>query len=687
MTTVRLAHTELRRLTAGWLPRVALLAFVLVPTLYGGLYLYANKDPYAGLARVPAAVVVEDAGTTLANGEHLQVGDQVADELVRSGSFQWHRVSRTQAHEGVEDGRYDFALVVPATFSADLASSAEFTPRQAQLELETNDANGYLARTVANTVVSEVTKSVASKVSATAANQLLVGFSTIHDKVADAADGAGQLADGLGAAADGAHQLAQGSGDLVAGERKLVAGADALSSGASAAASGADGLASGAADLRTGLDTLDRGTASLPSDTRTLADGARQVADGNATVAATGRQVATAAQAFVADLTTSQGDLARQLRGAGFTDEQVAQVLAAARRLSGPVTAANGQVQGASRQLDQLAAGAERVADGSQRLADAATQLHGGIARANAGSADLAAGASRLASGNRALASGASELADGQRSALSGATRLQSGAEDLASGADRLRTGATSLRDGLSAGLRSIPDPSPQSRKAVAQTLGNPVGLSSESLASAASYGAGLAPFFLSLALWIGAYVLFLLVQPLSTRALASGQRAWRTALGGWLAPALLGLAQAVLVYAVVLRAVGIDAAHPWGLLAFMAVVSATFVMVLHALASGLGAPGKFLGLVFMVLQLVSAGGTFPWQTLPEPLHPLHHVLPMSYAVDGVRRLMYGGSLDHLTGDLAVLLAYLLGAFLLSTVAARRAGTWNALRIKPELSL
>jgi putative membrane protein len=62
MTALRLALSELRRLTSGRLPRLALVAMMFVPTMYGGLYLYANKDPYAGLSRVPAAVVVEDGG-------------------------------------------------------------------------------------------------------------------------------------------------------------------------------------------------------------------------------------------------------------------------------------------------------------------------------------------------------------------------------------------------------------------------------------------------------------------------------------------------------------------------------------------------------------------------------------------------------------------------------------------------
>jgi putative membrane protein len=687
VTALRLALTELRRLTAGRLPRAALAALVLVPTLYGGLYLYANKDPYGNLDRVPAAVVVEDTGTTLANGERLEVGDQVATELVDSHSFGWHRVSRAAAEQGVDDGDYDFALVVPAHFSADLASSAQFKPRQAQLQVLTNDANNYLARTIANQLVAQVTKSVASQVSSTAASQLLVGFATIHDKVAEAAKGAGDLADGLGRADEGAAKLRAGADQLVSGEQQLVAGSRDLSAGAARAATGAQSLASGADRLGAGLGRLDRGTASLPADTRALATGAHQVADGNARVAAAGRQAATASGQLVTTLTSAQGDLATQLRAAGFTDAQVQQVLDAATAVSGPLADANAQVQAASGQLDQLSAGSQGVATGADRLADAAGPLHAGIHQAATGSQALATGAHDLADGNRALAAGASRLASGQQDALDGATRLRTGAGDLASGLDELHAGATRLHDGLTKGLSSIPDPSAAQRKAVAQTLGNPVGVQGSSLASAASYGAGLAPFFLSLSLWIGAYVLFLLVKPLSSRALATGQPSWRSALGGWLAPALLGLVQAVLVYAVVMRGVGISAAHPVALVAFMVAVSATFVMVLHALAARLGAPGKFLGLVLMVVQLVSAGGTFPWQTLPTPLHPLHHVLPMSYAVDGIRRLMYGGSSGRLALDLAVLGAYLVGAFLLSTRAARRAGRWSALRIKPELSL
>ncbi|MGZ4600510.1 MAG: YhgE/Pip family protein [Oryzihumus sp.] len=687
MTALRLALNELRRLTSGKLPRMALAAVVLVPTIYAGLYLYANKDPYGGLSRVPAAVVVEDTGTTLANGERLDAGPQVGHDLVASRSFDWHRVSRAEAVRGVAEDRYDFALIVPRDFSAALASSAEFHPRQAQLEIETNDANNYLAHTIAGNVVAQVSKSVAEKVSSTAANQLLLGFSTIHDKVEQATSGAGRLADGLGTAEQGSADLAGGAGRLVAGERDLVSGTDRLATGIDRADSGAHRLSDGTGRLADGLATMDRQTATLPAQTRALADGAQRVADGNARMAAGARDVAAASQRLADSVSGTNGTLAAALRAQGLDDAQVAQVLAVTSRLSAPVTDANARVQQQTGQLTALSDGSNQVAAGARRLADAAGPLHAGIHQASTGAAQAHSGASSLAGGLDQLSTGAHRLQSGQRRALDGAQQLQSGADTLHGGLGTLRRGADRLHSGLAQGLRSIPDPSAANRKAVAQTIGDPVGVHNTNQASAGSYGAGLAPFFLCLALWIGAYVMFLLVRPLSTRAMVAGQPSWRVALGGWLPTVVIGAAQVAVVLAVVFLGIDLHAAHPLGVVGLALLTSATFVAILHLLAARLGSVGKFLGLVLLVLQLVSAGGTFPWQTLPLPLHALHHVLPMGYAIDGLRHLMYGGSLTSVGRDVAVLLAYLLLALAGSSATARRARVWTASRVKPELVL
>lgn len=687
MTAFRLGLAELRRLTSSRLALAALVAMVTIPTIYAGLYLYANRDPYGSLSAVPAAVVVEDSGTTLADGSRLVAGTQVGHDLVASRSFAWHEVTRAQARDGVDAGTYDFAIIVPSSFSADLASSAQFTPRQAQLELVTNDANNYLARAIASSVVAQVTKSVAAKVSSSSAQQLLLGFATVHDNVAKAADGAAKLQSGLESATSGADRLVTGADALVTGERQLVDGTATLVTGADRAATGASQLGAGATSLASGLSQLDTRTADLPAQTAALASGAQQVSAGNAAVAGAAARVATASQDAVDALGADRAALDARLVAAGLTDAQVSAVHRELDTIAAPVSRANATVAQTSSQLTTLAAGSARVTAGAQTLATAAVPLRAGIVQASTGVGALRDGAAALASGTAALRTGAQQLQSGQASARGGATQLASGATTLRDGLGSLSTGAKDLHDGLASGLKQIPDPSPAARQAVAQTLGNPIAVSTSSQASAENYGAGLAPFFLSLALWIGGYTLFLIVRPVSSRAVSAHLPSWRVALGGWVAPAVAGTAQALLAYAVVAGGLRIHVAHPLGTIALMVLVSWAFVAILHALSTTLGAVGKFLGLVLMVLQLVSAGGTFPWQTLPAPLQALHHVMPMSYAIDALRRLLYGANLSALWRDVAVLIAYLAGALVASTWAARRARVWTPARLKPDLSL
>jgi putative membrane protein len=687
MNPIRLAFAELRRLTSSRLARLGVIALALIPTLYGGLYLYANHDPYAAVSQVPAAVASDDTGTTLSTGERLDVGDEVADHLVESKSFDWHKVSQAEAIQGVHDGRYSFAVLLPSTFSADLAATADLAPRKATVVLETNDANNYMTTIMGNTVIKQVSASVAAQVSQTAADRLLLGFNQVHDDLGKAVDGAGRLSDGLASAEDGAAKAVAGAHSLASGLDDLARGAARLHDGAADALSGAERLRSGATALASGLDSLEERTGTLPEQTDRLADGAAQVAAGNEELAGLGRTVAGVSGALKGDLGDQRQALLNELRAAGLDDEQVALVESRLDRIDALVDTADGRIQTASDDLDRLAAGADQVATGARALADATPALTDGITRAASGARRLREGSATLESGLGRLVAGSAQVQSGARRAASGGDSLAAGVAQLETGLHRLAAGAADLHTQLAEGRDAVPDPTDAQRTATARTIGDPVDVTSTSLAAAGTYGAGLAPLFLSLALWIGAYTLFLLVRPFSTRALATSQRSLRTALGGWLAPVAVGIVQTVALYLVVSLALDIRVAHPVLALLFLGFVSMTFVAILHALAARLGAVGKFLGLVFMVVQLVSAGGTFPWQTLPEPLQAVHHVVPMTYAIEGLRRLMYGADLAPVAGDVGVLTAYLVGAMAVSTVAARRSRVWTPARIRPELGL
>ncbi|MCC9178609.1 YhgE/Pip family protein [Arthrobacter sp. zg-Y750] len=691
MTVFRLALSELKRMTGGILPKLAILALSLVPLLYGAIYLYANWDPYGNLDGIKAALVVDDDGADTTDGR-LEVGATVQENLLEDGTFDWEIVDSADAAEtGVRDGTYEFALTIPEDFSANLASASDLgNARQASLHVTTNDANNYLLSSIVDKLTGSVHDSVAAEVGEETANQLLTGFSTVHTQLEKAADGAGQLADGAGSADSGAAELksgldtlSTGAHSLVSGQEQLATGANSLATGATQLSGGANELSTGAGQLSSGLGQLSSSTAALPQQTRQLADGARQVADATAGLNSKITAATQAAQQNVTDSVT------RLVASGVLTPAQAA---ALQQELAGAQTGTAGQDQLA--QLQTLATGAESVAAGAEQLAANAQPLTDGISAANTGAAKLSTGATDLAAGADKLSAGAGDLAAGEQQALDGSRQLADGADSAAAGADTLKDGLAQLKDGsaelakqLDEGAGNVPNPSEEDRANASSVIADPLTVSTVDQAEAGTYGAGLAPYFLTLAMWVGIFMLAQAMRPISRRALASNAPAWKIALGGWLPFLVVSLVQATLLYAVVRFGLGLDPAHPvlaWVLLLMAAMAFSALIQGIVAL---LGSVGKFVVLILLVLQLVSSGGTFPWQTIPAPLHVAHDLLPMGYMVNGLRQLLYGGELAQVTSVAAGLLAYTAVGLLLSLLAARKHRLWTLKTLQPEIDI
>lgn len=691
MTTLRLTLSELKRMTGGLLPKLTLIALTLVPLLYGAVYLYANWDPYGNLDGISAALVVEDEGAQTDSGERLEVGNSVADSLLEDGTFDWEQVTDPDAaDQGVMDGTYSFALKIPADFSASLASPSDFdAARQGVLNVTTNDANNYLLGSIVDKLTGSIHDTVAAEVGEETANQLLTGFSTIHIQLQDAADGAAEIAAGSSQAESGAADLAAGLETLRSGAAELYAGQQQLADGSRSLAAGAAELNAGADDLASGLSRLNTGAAALPEQVQTLAGGAEQVAAGNAALNSEFQTAVAGIKAAQDAAAARQQAAAAELVTSGIlTQDQADQLLAAAAEDGNTSTA------GLAAQLDAAAASTQALAAGSRQVADGAGQLAAGVPSLVSGISNAAAGAGTLAEGSASLSSGAADLAAGQQDALAGAGQVSDGAAAAAAGSATLHDGLSSLTggsaelsDGLVEGAGSVPNPDDRQRANAARVIADPVSVNTVAQNEADSYGAGIAPFFLALALWIGVFMLVQAMRPISRRALASNAPALKIAMGGWLPFLAVALAQATVLYAVVRFGLGLSPAHPvlaWGLLLLAA---AAFSALIQGIVALLGSVGKFVVLVLLVLQLVSSGGTFPWETTPAPLHFAHEILPMGHVVSGLRQLLYGGDPGQ-AGVVALGLAgYTVLGLVLSVLAAWKHRMWTLKTLQPEIAV
>ncbi|MBE6479269.1 MAG: YhgE/Pip domain-containing protein [Olsenella sp.] len=519
--------------------KIAMLGIVLIPLIYGALYLMAFYDPYGRLDTLPVAVVNEDVPVTTEGGEEVHAGDDLVEALSDSDSLEYHFLdSAEEARAGLDDGTYYNVIEIPEDFSAKVASADGDDPEQAHLVLVCNDANNYLSSILGASVMRQVTAETNYAIgdnyfveifdtidetggslgeAADGSRELADGLVDAHDGSAQITDGlstartgAGQLADGLGTAADGSGQLEDGLGAARDGSATLADGLDTARTGADQLASGTQQLADGASSARQGSTALVGGLGQLEAGSGRLTNGLSAARDGaNALDSGLGRldvgasslangasAVSDGASKLVGAIEAKSGDVSSLQIGA----DQVADGLSTLSGSLGDLASGAGTardcanaasgVLGAAKQengnyvltpdqmaqLQQYVGGASQAASG---VADGASQAAGSAGQLAAGAAQVSGGVYEVASGLSQLHEAAKQLADGASGVADGAKGVAEGVSSAKEGAGSLASGVSDAYDGSSAITSNL-----GTAKAGAQSLDAGIGQLSDGLAA-----------------------------------------------------------------------------------------------------------------------------------------------------------------------------------------------------------
>lgn len=647
MKAIKLALLELRRFRGGPIRRLVPVVLVLVPLLYGSLYLWSNWDPYGSLEEVPVAVVNQDRPVQEA-GQYIDAGDQFVRQLKTTKLFDWHFVDAAEARRGLRQGRYYFTISVPADFSASLATATQPRPRRASLEITKNDANGYIAGIMADTVKAELQNQINSAAHAAYARAIYGEVDAVREKLQLASDAADQLVEGTVLAEQGTSGLTEGLTGVRDGSEEISEGVQRISEAAE--------------QLDEQLSTVTNFAADqVPETVDAVVDASGTAVGGLGTVAtATGL------------LTDRAADNVSGLEELGsrhpvlVDDPAYQRVLDNARRLAGAATSADEDAR-------QALGNARQANDRALALRENMGTLQDRI-RALAGPAD-------------GLSAGTSQLAGGTKTLTGGLDGLVGSSEVLQAAAGQLNGGARKLSGLIDDSLAKIPPTSPTQVARAAEVLGSPTEIDERNLNPAHVYGRGLAPFFFAIALWVFGLFAYLLLKPVNLRALAGRVSAFGIAVAGWLPAAVLGILGGMVLLAVVDLGLGLDPVHLLWTVGLVALAAVAFVAVDHFLRTWLGSVGDVLSLVLLIVQLTASGGLYPMETTPVPFQAVNPFLPMTYLVDGLRVTISGGLVEHLLLDVAVLAGFLVVFLALTTLVVWRQRTWTVGRLHPQVEL
>ena len=578
---------------------LTLLAIIILPSLYALINIQACWDPYENTGNLEFAVANLDKGASI-EGEDMNVGDQLEDELKRNDDFYWTFVSEDELRRGVKNGTYYAGIVIPKNFSESIKSITSDDPHSAELEY----------------VVNRKTNPMASKLSDSAARAL---YNKVNAKIVQFIDVAAysKLGELQSALASGASQMSAGAGQLSSGAGQVQSGASQVKSGAADVKKGSADLDSGASKVKSGAKQVDSGASKVKSGAKQVNDGASQVKSGSSGISSSADQIS-AGSAQVQDS-------AKQLDQAVDESTLPSQLQ--------PVVHGSKELANAS---SDLAGASSQLAQGSSKLADSSVGLANGASGVAKGASDVASGASGVAKGASDVAGGASQLADGSNQLAEGSISLAAGSALLADSASSALFSASSALSGASSSLSSITGVDEDD---VGSYIYSPVTLKENELYTVPNYGSEVSPFYLVLSMWVGAIITCVMLrtgQSTGTKYTPSEM---------YFGKLLIFLVMAILETTVTLIGayiLGIKVANPLLFTLSAYFIALIFMLICYSLISALGHVGKGLAVIWLVFQISGTGGIYPIQLMGPMLQSVSPYMPMTHGITLLRESALG---------------------------------------------
>lgn len=273
----------------------------------------------------------------------------------------------------------------------------------------------------------------------------------------------------------------------------------------------------------------------------------------------------------------------------------------------------------------QYADGVNQANAGAQQLASKSKDLQSGTMQLVSGLSQLQANGSTLTSGSNQLAGGAQQISSVSQQLANGGSSLTSGLGTLNTGANNLSTALTKADDTLSATNNSNEN---------AKKVAAPLKLKHTDHDNVPENGAGMTPYMINVALFIGALATNVVIGiGFSGEKWKSGREFMLAKIG---TNGLVALLQGIIVWGAV-ALLGLRPNHLWEMLLSVLLISFAYMAINTFFLTALGKIGEFLMIVVLVLQLATSAGTYPLQLAPKIYQVISPWLPMTYGLKMLR--------------------------------------------------
>lgn len=665
---------------------VIISVILLIPFIYSFFYLKAYWDPYGkgNIDNIPVAIVNEDKG---------QNGEKLIKSIKESEKLKPYTPTKEEAKEGLNNGKYYAIIKIPESFTNDLESASKENKKHAQIEYLPNQKSNFLASQIINSVVNAVEKNLDNEVNSKIVGTLSNNIKNLPNSLSLISEGFSKLKDGTSKLYNGSNTLSNGSSTLNQKYSEFNSGVSTLNKGAEKIKDGSDKLTSGLKLAKDGseqiknavdskIEEVKNDTSSALSDDEINQIGllAQNTISQNENVIKASALEKLSQNPIYNSILSGITNIENYYINNGITTKELCvslqdetqiktceenliryQFLKEEKILMEETTktaAYNASLEVAKTSAQNAAAQVAQAAKEKAKQTSVASlsELSSGLNSLNKGLVDLYNGSKELALGTHSLFNGTESLNNGSNQFMSGINTLNAGANTLNDGIKTLDNSILEAKSKIDTNV----DETKEKVKSV-ESLENyskaPIKIKTKEVNKVKSYGTSFSPLFISIGLWIGCLMMFIVLYYDKEERFGIFTNTANNKVKQILSYHGLITASSLVLGMLLNLLLDFDVSNIPLYYISLVLIGNAFMGIIEFLIITFNDIGKFIALVLLVLQLAASGGTFPIETVTKGFRWLNPYLPMTYTINLLKESLVKVDNNLLTNNLIIILA------------------------------
>ena len=677
-TILAIFRRDFKKIFTNSMAIILAVGIALLPSLYAWFNIFANWDPYGATGNMQVAVVIEDEGYQYRNIE-INVGEKIRENLEANDAIDWQFISKEEALNGIEAGKYYAGIEIPSGFSKSLTSIVTNDFEQPSITYYANEKKNAIATKITDKVVQTVQQEVNESFVSTVISVIGSLINVIADSTQD--DTVNMLSD-LQSEIDAANDTIGTIKETVDGFENVMMVSETLNDAINAnnlndIVKDSDTLVSSGTEMATLLQTsidgitgsadtsLEKAASGLSETANTLNDISDYTADKTAAPLADALEKALRYQSMLETVRDALTNVKSTLSfESDALDKMLDKVNAAITRTQSIISTLTALQNGAAQaEVTAVASDMQSLADDiNAARTDYQTNVKPLIDE------NLSALIDMLTVIGKLVADLNGELPALQTLAGSIDSTTQSGAAMVA-GIDTLLTNTQQQLTTLSEQIAGLEDSeiintlqnmAGKNADQLGEFIACPVTVNTEKIYGIENYGSAMAPFYSTLAIWVGSMILIAVVKTKIMNKKEFGKvKLHHAYFGRMLTFLLFSVTQAAIICLGDLCFLQIQCYHPVKFMLAGITAAVAFTVFIYSITFAFGDVGKAIGIIFLVVQIGGSGGTFPIDVTPQFFRAINPYLPFTFLIEAMRECVCGTYGNDYWIDLLKLVAYI----------------------------